>query len=120
MHDSVRGGLLFVQPRSKIDRDISYQPVPALGYYWRSGIHGHPTWNAISPSFGFTMALLDFSDSNSTEIGFAGGISIFRDLAWVGYFGSDMPGRRESGEGGKGEGAELRAEPGAAADRPRD
>ena len=74
-----------MQPRSKIDRDISYQPVPALGYYWRSGIHGHPTWNAISPSFGFTMALLDFSDSNTMEIGFAGGISVFRDLAWVGY-----------------------------------
>jgi|GEM_PF-3914850 len=83
--DSVRGGLLFVQPRSKIDRNISYQPVPALGYYWRSGIQGHPTWNAISPSFGITMALLDFSDTSTTEIGFAGGISIFRDLAWVGY-----------------------------------
>ena len=83
--DSVRGGLIFAEPRSKIDRDISYQPVPALGYYWRTGIHGHPTWNAISPSFGFTMALLDFSDTNTMEIGFAGGVSILRDLAWVGY-----------------------------------
>ena len=83
--DSVRGGLLFVQPRSKIDRDISYQPVPALGYYWRSGIEGHSKWNAVSPSFGFTMALLDFKDGESLELGFAGGISVFRDLAWVGY-----------------------------------
>lgn len=83
--DSVRGGLIFAEPRSKIDRDISYQPVPALGYYWRTGFRGHPAWNAMSPSFGITMALLDFSDANTMELGFAGGISIFRDLAWVGY-----------------------------------
>jgi hypothetical protein len=83
--DSVRGGLLFVQPRSKIERQISYQPVPALGYYWRSGIRGHPTWNAIAPSFGVTMALLDFKDGDAVEVGFAGGVSILRDLAWVGY-----------------------------------
>jgi len=83
--DSVRGGLLFVQPRSTIQRNITYQTVPALGYYWRSGIQGHPTWNAISPSFGVTMALLDFSDSNTLELGIAGGVSVLRDLAWVGY-----------------------------------
>jgi hypothetical protein len=83
--DSVRGGLLFVEPRSKIERQISYQPVPALGYYWRSGIQGHPTWNAISPSFGFTTALLDFKDGEAVELGIAGGVSILRDLAWVGY-----------------------------------
>ncbi|MEA2337570.1 MAG: hypothetical protein QOE82_1577 [Thermoanaerobaculia bacterium] len=83
--DSVRGGLIFVEPRSTIERDINYQPAPALGYYWRTGIHGHPTWNAISPSFGVTMAMLDFSNSNTMELGIAGGISVFRDLAWVGY-----------------------------------
>jgi hypothetical protein len=83
--DSVRGGLLFVEPRSKIQRNITYQPVPALGYYWRSGIQGHPTWNAISPSFGFTMALLDFQDNNAVELGIAGGVSILRNLIWAGY-----------------------------------
>jgi hypothetical protein len=83
--DSVRGGLLFVQPRSKIERDISYQPVPALGYYWRSGIKGHPTWNALGPSFGLTLALLDFKDNSDMELGIAGGISLLRDLAWIGY-----------------------------------
>ncbi len=83
--DSVRGGLLFVEPRTKITRDISYQPVPALGYYWRSGIQGHPRWNAVSPSFGITMAMLDFKDGESLELGIAGGISILRDLAWIGY-----------------------------------
>jgi len=83
--DSVRGGLIFAQPRSAIQRNISYQPVPAMGYYWRYGSQGHPTWNAIGPSFGFTMALLDFKDGEELELGFAGGISVLRDLAWVGY-----------------------------------
>jgi hypothetical protein len=83
--DSVRGGLLIVQPRSKIERDVSYQPVPALGYYWRVGIKGHPAWNAIGPSFGVTLALLDFSDSSDMELGIAGGISLLRNLAWIGY-----------------------------------
>src|SRR5205807_7536715 len=32
------------------------------------------------------------------------------DLAWVGYFGSELLGRRESGEGGKGDSADLQAE----------
>lgn len=83
--DSVRGGLIFAQPRSKTDRDVSYQPVPALGYYWRYGIQNHPGWNAASPSLGFTMALLDFSDKNDLEIGFAAAVSLFRNLVWTGY-----------------------------------
>lgn len=83
--DSVRGGLIFAQPRSKVSRDISYQPVPALGYYWRYGIQNHPAWNSASPSLGFTMALLDFSDKNDLEIGFAAGVSLFRNLLWTGY-----------------------------------
>jgi hypothetical protein len=83
--DSVRGGLLLVQPRSKIERDISYQPVPALGYYWRVGIQGHSTFNAASPSFGFTVALLDFKDSETVEIGLGAGITLLRNMAWVGY-----------------------------------
>jgi hypothetical protein len=32
------------------------------------------------------------------------------DLAWVGYFGNEQPGRREKGEGGKGDVADVRAE----------
>ena len=32
------------------------------------------------------------------------------DLAWIGYFGSELGGRRESGEGGKGDSADLQAE----------
>lgn len=83
--DSVRGGIIFADPRSKIDRDVSYQPAVALGYYWRYGSHGHPAWNSLSPSFGFTMSLLDFSDKNNLEIGFAAGVSLFRDLLWTGY-----------------------------------
>lgn len=83
--DSVRGGLIFAQPRSTIDRDISYQPVPALGYYWRYGIQNHPGWNSASPSLGFTMALLDFNDKDDLEIGFAAGVSLFRNLLWTGY-----------------------------------
>jgi hypothetical protein len=83
--DSVRGALLFVQPRSKIDRDLSYQPVPALGYYWRYGRKNHPVWNSAGPSLGFTMALLDFSDKSDLEIGFAAGVSILKDLLWTGY-----------------------------------
>lgn len=83
--DAVRGGLLFADPRSKIDRKISYQPVPALGFYWRLGLRNHPVWNAASPSFGFTMALLDFSDTQAVEVGLAAGVSLLRDLVWTGY-----------------------------------
>jgi hypothetical protein len=32
------------------------------------------------------------------------------DLAWVGYFGGEPPGRRERAEGGKGDAADVRAE----------
>jgi hypothetical protein len=83
--DNVRAGLLFVQPRSRIERTISYQPTPALGYYWRYGSTKHPRWNTLSPSFGFTMTLLDFNDADDLELGFAGGISLVRDLVWTGY-----------------------------------
>ncbi len=33
------------------------------------------------------------------------------DLAWIGYFGSEPTGRREKGEGDKGDIADSRAEP---------
>jgi predicted ATPase with chaperone activity len=32
------------------------------------------------------------------------------DLAWIGYFGNELPGRRERGEGGKGDSEDVRAE----------
>lgn len=83
--DAVRGGLLFADPRSKIDRKISYQMVPALGFYWRLGLKNHPAWNTAFPSFGFTMTLLDFSDTQSVEVGLAAGLSFLRDLIWTGY-----------------------------------
>jgi hypothetical protein len=31
------------------------------------------------------MAMLDFSDKNDLEIGFAAGVSLFRNLIWTGY-----------------------------------
>lgn len=83
--DNVRGGLIFVQPRTKIERDISYQPTIALGYYWRYGRVGHPAWNSGGPSFGFTLTLLDFKDSANIEIGIGAGVSLLRDLLWTGY-----------------------------------
>ncbi len=42
------------------------------------------------------------------------------DLAWTGYFGGELPGRQEKEEGGNGDRGGLRAEPSAAADRPRE
>jgi hypothetical protein len=83
--DAVRGALIFADPRGRIDRAISYQAAPALGFYWRLGLRNHRVWNAASPSFGFTMALLDFSDAQSIEVGIAAGVSLARDLLWVGY-----------------------------------
>jgi cell division FtsZ-interacting protein ZapD len=82
--DNIRGGLLFVEPRSKIPRDVHYQPVPALGYYWRTGIRGRARLNAALPSLGFTVGLLDFEDANELELGVAAGVSLF-DLVWTGY-----------------------------------
>ncbi|HEY0159538.1 MAG TPA: hypothetical protein VGF28_19785 [Thermoanaerobaculia bacterium] len=82
--DNIRGGLLFVEPRSKIQRDVDYQPVPALGYYWRAGVPGRARLNAALPSFGFTLAMLDFEDANELELGISGGVSLF-DLIWTGY-----------------------------------
>jgi hypothetical protein len=32
------------------------------------------------------------------------------DLAWIGYFGTELPGTGESGKGGKGDIADLRPE----------
>jgi hypothetical protein len=83
--DSVRGGLLFADPRSKIQRNIHFQPAPAIGYFWHYGIHGRPRWNAESPAIGFSMTILDFNDAQDVELGLAGTVAFVRNLVWVGY-----------------------------------
>lgn len=82
--DNVRGALLLVDPRSTIERDIAYQPVPAAGYFWKLGLRGHSKLNRALPAFGFSLSLLDFKDGDSLELGVAGTVSLF-DLFWTGY-----------------------------------
>jgi hypothetical protein len=82
--DNVRGGLLFVEPRSKIARDVDYQPVPALGYFWRKGFVGRAALNRALPAFGLSLSLLDFEDANELELGIAGTLSLY-ELFWTGY-----------------------------------
>jgi hypothetical protein len=89
--DNVRGALLFVDPRNKIPRDIRFQPVPALGYFWKTGFKGHPRLNRALPGLGFSMALVDFEDKDNFELGLAATVSLF-DIFWTGY-GRDLQAR---------------------------
>jgi hypothetical protein len=82
--DNIRGALLFVDPRSKIERDIAYQPVPAVGYFWKLGFREKRALNRALPAFGVSLSLLDFKDGDSLELGVAGSVSLF-DLIWTGY-----------------------------------
>jgi len=90
LYSETRGGVLFVNPRSHIERDISYQPVPAVAYTFRYGIPNRPNWNhSLAPGIGFTLAMLDFTDDSDLELGLAANLSLLRDIFWVGY-GRDL------------------------------
>ncbi len=81
-----RGALLFVDPRSEIERDISFQPTVGLGIHMKWGIPGAGWWNDwLRPGIGVSFAILDFQDRSDFELGVAGSITMFKDLFWTGY-----------------------------------
>lgn len=81
-----RGALLLVDPRSPIQRKVSYQPTIGLAYHWKYGMRNNPFWNHdMSFGLGFSLAMLDFSDSQPIEIGLAVSATFFRDILWIGY-----------------------------------
>jgi hypothetical protein len=81
-----RGALLLVDPRSDIPRDVSYQPVPGIGYHWHYGLKNHPAVNHdLSFGLGASLALLDFEDDSDFELGIAASATFLRDLFWVGF-----------------------------------
>jgi hypothetical protein len=81
-----RGALLFVDPRSEIDRDISFQPTVGLGIHMKWGIRGARWWNDwLRPGIGVSFALLDFRDESDFELGIAGSVTVLKDLFWTGY-----------------------------------
>jgi len=86
LYREARGGLIFVDPRAKIKREIEFTPVPALSINWLLGIKNFYLWNRLlAPSFGVSFALLDFDDAKEIENGLAVNASLFRNFAWVGY-----------------------------------
>jgi hypothetical protein len=79
-----RGALLFVQP-TQATRNIRFQPVPAVGYYWHYGFRNKPALNhELSPSIGFSLTLLDFDDQHDFELGVGIGATFFRDIFHLG------------------------------------
>ncbi len=86
VYREIRGALLFVDPRSPISRDLSFEPVPALAVQWRLGLKNKPWWNrGLSPGFGISLSILDFEDESGFELGVAANLSILAELIWVGY-----------------------------------
>jgi hypothetical protein len=92
-YSETRGALLFVQPTTAT-RNISFQPVPAVGYYWHHGRRNKPGWNhELAPAFGFSLALLDFDDAHDFELGIGVGATVFRDIFSLGA-GRNLQARR--------------------------
>ncbi len=81
-----RGALLMVEPQGEIERELNYQPVPGLGYFWRYGAKNRPFLNHdLALGLGVSFALLDFQDSDNFEVGIAASATFLRELLWVGY-----------------------------------
>jgi len=84
-YSETRGALLFVQPAETLARNVSFQPAPAIGYYWRYGAKNKPGLNhELALGIGATLTLLDFDDEHDMEIGVAVGVTFLHDLFWAG------------------------------------
>lgn len=81
-----RGGLLFVDPRGSGGRNINFDPVVGLGYFYHYGVKGSSFWNrTLNPGIGVAFSMLDFDDNRRFELGAAATLTLFNDLLWVGY-----------------------------------
>lgn len=79
------GSLLFVDPRSPIDRDLSYEPAVGLSYNFHYGIKGNDFWNrTLNPGIGVTFSMLNFSDTSRFELGVGLGVSLFHNSVLIG------------------------------------
>ncbi len=80
------GQLLFVDPRSRIGRSLSYEPTVGLGFNYHFGIKGADRWNSeFNPGLGVTFSMLDFNDDSRFELGAALGLTLFNDFVSIGY-----------------------------------
>lgn len=80
------GGLLLVDPRSSVSRNINYDPRVGVGYHYHVGIKGSDFWNrSLNPGFGISMAMLDFDDDQRFEVGLAASMTLLNDTLWIGY-----------------------------------
>lgn len=80
------GSLLFVDPRSRIDRSLNYEPTVGLGLHYHYGMRGASYWNRVlNPGLGVSFSMLDFNDDRRFEVGAALGVTLFNDQLWLGY-----------------------------------
>lgn len=84
-YSETRGALLFVQPAGTLTRNISFQPAPAIGYYWHYGARNRPALNhELALGIGATLTILDFDDEHDMEVGVGMGVTLLHDLFWAG------------------------------------
>lgn len=80
------GGMLLVDPRSKIERSLSWEPTVGLGYHYHVGVKGNDFWNrSFNPGLGFSFSMLDFNDDQRFELGVAASMTLLNGQVWVGY-----------------------------------
>lgn len=81
-----RGALLFVNSRDNLPGGQDFEPAPGLSFNLHYGWENSPFWNhIIRPGVGISLAMLDFDDQKSLEIGIGGNITLINDIFWLGY-----------------------------------
>ena len=79
-----RGALLLVEPTREI-ANVSFKPTAGFGFQFKHGSKAGFFWNHIvAPSYGFSLALLDFEATRDFELGIAGNLTLFQDMFWLG------------------------------------
>ncbi|MBI5708307.1 MAG: hypothetical protein HZC36_15090 [Armatimonadetes bacterium] len=80
------GGMLLVDPRSKIERSLNWEPTVGLGYHYHVGMKGNDFWNSsFNPGIGLSFSMLDFNDDQRFELGIAASMTLLNDQIWIGY-----------------------------------